>query len=614
MPHPITLARRLRRSSLIALFLLVSRAAHPGGAAAQSDSTADSTATDPVAADTLQQGQDSLQRIQDSLRQIQDSVDVRNTALLARADSLTADVSAMWAEIESLLVQYSVSEGDERLVVDGQIERRAAAVRPRLGQLTSVILEMEDAGLDATGPRTTTVIILDDARNMVRDELDAIGARILDMRANRDTVPADRLLSFERDLAQAGREYDENLIALINIADLKTALEVDATADYAYLDPLLRQRSDRLTGEIDVTLRVVAGLGDRLNDVTDEVEAASIRLESAAAQERLNAATTSLTSIVAGMDRRAIDAAEQKQLLIRATGRVTTDVLNITVATGLLQQAWDSITNWIAANAPQMVFNFLIFVLIVFVFRLLARLTRKVVTTAVHRDDTRVPALLKQMVATLSANLVFLLGILIGLSQLGIHVGPVLAGLGVAGFIVGFALQDSLSNFASGMMILIYRPFDVGDVIEAAGVAGTVKNLTLVSTTILTFDHERLIVPNRQVWSNVIRNKTAEPIRRVDLTFEIGDRSQTAQAEVSFRTVLNAHPLVLEDPPPQIDVNDLTDSAVHFLVRPWVNTEDYWTVYWEVSRLITDQLEADGIARPYLRREVEVTNAGAGTA
>jgi small conductance mechanosensitive channel len=337
-------------------------------------------------------------------------------------------------------------------------------------------------------------------------------------------------------------------------------------------------------------------------------------VELTAAQERLHAATSGLATVVQLLNRRDIAAAEYKQVLIHATGRVTTDVLDVAVATGLVRQAWHSGTAWLFDHVPQMLFNVFMFLVIVFAFRVLSRIVARIMTRAIRSHDTKVPEILKELGVRIVANMVFLLGILIGLSQLGIHVGPVLAGLGVAGFIVGFALQDTLSNFAAGMMILVYQPFDVGDVIEAAGVTGQVKQMSLVSTTILTFDHERLVVPNRQVWSGVIRNKTSEPRRRVDLTFEIGRRDQVARAEAIFADIMNQHPLVLDDPPPEIRVNDLNEASVDFLVRPWVNTPDYWTVYWEITRLITDRFAVEGIAVPAPRREVHLTESSGVTA
>lgn len=129
--------------------------------------------------------------------------------------------------------------------------------------------------------------------------------------------------------------------------------------------------------------------------------------------------------------------------------------------------------------------------------------------------------LLQRMVLLVVRNTILAIGILIALAQIGISLGPLLAGLGVVGFIVGFALQDTLSNFAAGMLILIYRPFDVDDFIEAGGVSGKVSNMSLVNTTILTFDNQTIIVPNNKIWGDVIRNVTAQKLRRIDMVFGI---------------------------------------------------------------------------------------------
>ena len=140
--------------------------------------------------------------------------------------------------------------------------------------------------------------------------------------------------------------------------------------------------------------------------------------------------------------------------------------------------------------------------------------------------------LLKRMTVSTAKNLTIFVGILFALSQLGISLGPLLAGLGIAGFIIGFALQDSLSNFASGMMILVYRPFDVGDFVEAGGVTGKVDRMSLVNSTFKTLDNQVVVVPNNVIWQNVIINLTAQRTRRVDLTFSIsyGDDIDKAKA------------------------------------------------------------------------------------
>jgi len=205
-------------------------------------------------------------------------------------------------------------------------------------------------------------------------------------------------------------------------------------------------------------------------------------------------------------------------------------------------------------------------------------------------------------------------GLLVALSQLGVQVGPVLAGLGIAGFIVGFALQDTLSNFAAGMMILIYRPFDVGDAVEAGGVMGKVKAMNLVSTTITTWDNQKLVVPNSKIWGDVIRNITAEPNRRVDMSFGISYSDDIDHAERILSDIVRSHELVLAEPEPDIRLHTLGESSVDFIVRPWAMTSDYWTVYWDITRAVKQRFDAEGISIPFPQRDVHLIQEKPATA
>ena len=199
-----------------------------------------------------------------------------------------------------------------------------------------------------------------------------------------------------------------------------------------------------------------------------------------------------------------------------------------------------------------------------------------------------------------------MLGILIGLSQLGVSLGPLLAGLGIAGFIVGFALQDSLSNFASGLMILIYRPFDVGDTVDVNGAFGTVRHMSLVNTTVLTYDNQTLIVPNNQVWQNIIKNLTDQKIRRVDMTFGISYGDDVEKAERVLHQIVTSWDRTLKEPEPMIHLHELGDSSVNFVVRPWVKTEDYWDTYWYITRQVKLRFDAEGITIPFPQRDVHL--------
>ena len=166
-------------------------------------------------------------------------------------------------------------------------------------------------------------------------------------------------------------------------------------------------------------------------------------------------------------------------------------------------------------------------------------------------------------------------------------------------------LQDTLANFAAGVMILAYRPYDVGDMIEcAAGVFGKVSHMSLVSTTILTIDNQTKIVPNGKIWGDVITNVTAQRERRVDLLFGIAYEDDIAHAEQVMWSVVQEHPKILSDPEPVVKLHELGDSSVNFVVRPWVLRDDYWDVYWDLTREVKLRFDREGISIPFPQRDV----------
>jgi small conductance mechanosensitive channel len=203
-------------------------------------------------------------------------------------------------------------------------------------------------------------------------------------------------------------------------------------------------------------------------------------------------------------------------------------------------------------------------------------------------------------------NLVMLIGLLIAISQLGVSLAPLLAGLGIAGFIIGFALQDSLANFASGMLILLYRPFDVGDVVESGGVSGRVSAMSLVNTTFHTLDNQKLIVPNNLILSSIIKNITAQRTRRIDLAFGISYGDDIEKAQKILEELLKQDETVLDDPEPVVRVHELGDSSVSFIVRPWVKTEDYWETYWAITKAVKLRFDKEGISIPFPQRDVHL--------
>jgi small conductance mechanosensitive channel len=267
--------------------------------------------------------------------------------------------------------------------------------------------------------------------------------------------------------------------------------------------------------------------------------------------------------------------------------------------------------NVIIEDGPNLVFKILLFIVIVFGFRKLAGFVQTLVERALEKSHLKLSELLRRMVVSIVRNIIIVLGVLIALSQVGISLGPLLAGLGVVGFVVGFALQDSLSNFAAGMMILMYRPFDVGDLIEAGGVYGKVSHMSLVNTTILTLDNQTIVVPNSKIWGDVVRNVTAQTMRRVDMVFGISYTDDILKTERVLQGIVDSHEKVLSDPAPIVRLHELGDSSVNFIVRPWVVKDDYWEVYWDITRAVKMRFDEEGISIPFPQRDVHMYSTSA---
>jgi small conductance mechanosensitive channel len=226
-----------------------------------------------------------------------------------------------------------------------------------------------------------------------------------------------------------------------------------------------------------------------------------------------------------------------------------------------------------------------------------------------RRWIARVPTLSKLLQAFLVTFiywLVLVVGLLVVLAALGVNVTPVFAMIGGASFILAFAFQDTLGNLASGLMIMINRPFDEGDYVLVGGVGGTVDNVSIVATTVTTPDNQVIVIPNKNVWGNVITNVTASDTRRVDLVFGISYDDSIPDALRVMEETVRAHPLVLDDPEPTIRVHELGGSSVNFVCRPWTRTSDYWTVYWDLQHRMKDALTEAGMTIPFPQQDVHV--------
>lgn len=268
---------------------------------------------------------------------------------------------------------------------------------------------------------------------------------------------------------------------------------------------------------------------------------------------------------------------------------------------------WTTITGWLmsAEGGFRWAVNIIQFLVIVLVFYLFSIVAGKATQKAMSRSR-KLSSLLRDFLVISARRLVLFIGFFVGLSALEINIGPVLAVIGAAGFVIAFALQNSLSNFASGILMLIYRPFDVGDFVNVAGALGKVESMNLLSTQMRTPDNQLVIVPNNSVWGDVITNVTGITQRRVDMLFGIGYGDDIDKAQQILEDIVNAHELVLKEPAPVVKLHQLADSSVNFICRPWVKPENYWEVYWYITREVKRRFDAEGVSIPFPQTDVHL--------
>lgn len=349
-----------------------------------------------------------------------------------------------------------------------------------------------------------------------------------------------------------------------------------------------------------------AGWRDRLKEKATEISTLKLQAAGgppAAELARLQAERTvlidRLKTVLDEWERKGGDPKEYR-LYASAVSGLDVDVKDTAATVAFLQ-------NWLLSpqGGLRWAVNIAAFVGILFAAWLLSKILSSLTGKALSRVKGA-SSLLRSFMVNFVRQATLIFGLVMALSALEINTSPLLALIGGAAFVIGLALQGTLSNFAQGLLILAYRPFDVGDCIEAAGVSGIVDSMNMLSTTIRTFDNKLMIVPNGKIGGDTITNATASDTRRIDMTFGIGYDDDPDQAQAILERVVTAHPLVLKDPAPVIRLNELADSAVNFIVRPWSKTADYWTIYWEVTAAVKKEFDAAGISIPFPQQDVHV--------
>ncbi|WP_233903308.1 mechanosensitive ion channel family protein [Stieleria maiorica] len=321
-------------------------------------------------------------------------------------------------------------------------------------------------------------------------------------------------------------------------------------------------------------------------------------------QEQRTALTDRLEVVLDSLERKGGEAEEYRSYITAVSG--------IELDTTDVQSAWSGFVGWLLSKegGQRWAWNLARFILIVLVTSLVAKVIAGSVNWLLDRK-VKLSQLAERLIANSIKNVVFVIGFAVALTALEIDITPIVAAIGATGLVVGLALQGTLSNFASGLMILINRPFDVGNVVTAGGITGTVDKMNLISTTFRTFDNQTIHVPNNSIWNNVITNITANENRRVDMEFGIGYGDDFEKAEQIILEVVKSHDLVLDDPAPVVVTHALADSSVNIVCRPWAKTSDWWQVKTDITRAVKQRFDEAGISIPFPQRDIYVHQVAA---
>jgi len=265
-----------------------------------------------------------------------------------------------------------------------------------------------------------------------------------------------------------------------------------------------------------------------------------------------------------------------------------------------MNKIMEMITYFITTYSLKVVGAILIFIIGKWLARYLSKLLGKILKKN-NVDET-----LTSFLGNIIYYSLLLMVLIAAAGQLGINTTSFLTIVGAAGLAVGLALKDSLSNFASGVMLILFRPFKVGDYVTAGGQSGTVESIDIFNTILKTPDNQIVIVPNSSITADVITNVNAKPTRRIDLVVGIGYDDNIGKAKSVLEGLIKADSRILSDPAPTIAVSELADSSVNFVVRPWVKTEDYWAVRLDLIEKIKLTFDEKGISFPYPQQDVHM--------
>jgi small conductance mechanosensitive channel len=270
----------------------------------------------------------------------------------------------------------------------------------------------------------------------------------------------------------------------------------------------------------------------------------------------------------------------------------------------------EKIDSWIQIGPVEFLVNVAIGLLIVLIGKLVIIGITRILKRALDRSK-KINELMARFIVKLVNVIGWIFLIIAFLGRLGLDMGPVLAGLGITGVVLGFALQDTIGNLLSGVMIVINAPFRIGDYIETGSFSGTVSDMDMICVILSTPDNRKITISNKLVWNSPIVNYSNVDRRRLGLTVSVAYGTNIQLAKDTIWKILNSYSEILSDPAPMVEVNTLAASSIDFAVRPWTKPEDYWKVYWRFQGEIVDRLAEVGISVPFNQLDVHIVDQSA---
>lgn len=563
------------RAGWLALGLILS-----GALAASGQETADTLGVDSIPADTIPQELLEARAAADSAQVLADTI--QSMALQLRIAS-PADQQVIRVRGLEPVEEFTRLVGVVAVFLSSQPDSAAGVAEIRTALQRGVSWSFE---------------LYSDLLQEHRQALREINERRLGLeRAARGPVHAES--KDRQDRLQRVLEFQLQTLLLADSA----GLEVED--QWAALDAELLDRAPNLVGQVQLALDERSqARRDLRQSVRAGVEGEALAAATMAADEASNwtrILSDALTGTADLLDQRGQSTSQYRQLVIQATGTVSEELLDFDVLWGLVKDYGKSLLDWIQDNIGDLVIRIFVVLGMVLLFRYgLRSLWWSMVKVGFMGKSKATKALGTRLVGPLG----IFTGLIVGLYLIGVAPTFLLAGLGVVGVVLGLALQDSVSNLAAGVFILFDKPFDLDDKVVLGGASGRVQGIGLASTTVKTYDHRLVTVPNRKVWGEVMENGSAEEVRRAEATVAVTYEDDMARIHSSLCELLQGMELVVDEPEFEIYVNQLADSGVELKVRCWATNENWWALQSELPGQIWAWFQKNDIEIPYPRRHI----------